>query len=64
MQGTLAKLVKEVAGVSAKKLVADVFDNGGTKFVLSDSDEDDAKVIKAVKDGKNERLKLGNMMQW
>ena len=64
---TLAKLVKEVAGVSAKKLVADVFDNGGTKFVLSDSDEDDAKVIKAVKDGKyikNERLKLGNMMQW
>ena len=29
-----------------------MFDDEGTKFELSDSDEDDSKVIKAVKDGK------------
>ena len=36
--------------------MAETFDDEDTEFELSDSDEDDAKVIKV-------RLKLGNMKQ-
>ena len=38
------------------KRMAETFDDEDTEFELSDSDEDDAKVIKV-------RLKLGNMKQ-